>query len=86
MQVAIYVRVSADDKGQDSENQLRELRDWIVNSSHYKDHFVDAGFEVDVIKSRLGVKHSFSFIRMRSGSAFATAASACSPFSASVIS
>ena len=34
MRVAIYARVSADDKGQDPENQLRELRDWIVNSSH----------------------------------------------------
>ena len=28
MRVAIYARVSTDDKGQDPENQLRELRDW----------------------------------------------------------
>src|SRR6202040_4288206 len=34
MRVAIYARVSTDDKGQHPENQLRELRDWIVNSSH----------------------------------------------------
>src|SRR6266550_2596077 len=34
MRVAIYARVSADDKGQEPENQLRELRDWVVNSSH----------------------------------------------------
>src|SRR5262249_56252360 len=34
MRVAIYARVSADDKGQDPENQLRELRDWVVNSGH----------------------------------------------------
>jgi DNA invertase Pin-like site-specific DNA recombinase len=34
MRVVIYARVSADDKGHDPENQLRELRDWIVNSSH----------------------------------------------------
>jgi DNA invertase Pin-like site-specific DNA recombinase len=34
VRVAIYARVSTDDKGQDPENQLRELRDWIVNSGH----------------------------------------------------
>jgi DNA invertase Pin-like site-specific DNA recombinase len=34
MRVAIYARVSADDKGQDPENQLRELRDWVINSGH----------------------------------------------------
>jgi DNA invertase Pin-like site-specific DNA recombinase len=34
MRVAIYARVSTDDKGQDPENQLRELRDWVVNSGH----------------------------------------------------
>lgn len=32
--VAIYARVSTDDKGQDPENQLRELRDWCANSGH----------------------------------------------------
>ena len=34
MRVAIYARVSTNDKGQDSENQLRELRAWCVNSGH----------------------------------------------------
>jgi DNA invertase Pin-like site-specific DNA recombinase len=34
MRVAIYARVSTDDRGQDPENQLRELRDWVVNSGH----------------------------------------------------
>ena len=34
MRVAIYARVSTDDKGQDPENQLRELRDWVINSGH----------------------------------------------------
>jgi DNA invertase Pin-like site-specific DNA recombinase len=34
MRVAIYARVSTDDKGQDLENQLRELRDWVINSGH----------------------------------------------------
>jgi predicted site-specific integrase-resolvase len=32
MRVAIYARASTDDKGQDPENQLRELRDWASNS------------------------------------------------------
>jgi DNA invertase Pin-like site-specific DNA recombinase len=43
MRVAIYARVSTDDRGQDPENQLRELRDWCANAGHtiageYIDH------------------------------------------------
>ena len=34
MRVAIYARVSTDDKGQDPENRLRELRAWCINSGH----------------------------------------------------
>ena len=34
MRVAIYARVSTDDRGQDPENQLRELRAWCINSGH----------------------------------------------------
>src|ERR1700757_494531 len=34
LRVAIYARVSTDDKGQDPENQLRELRAWCLNSGH----------------------------------------------------
>jgi DNA invertase Pin-like site-specific DNA recombinase len=34
VRVAIYARVSTDDKGQDPENQLQELRDWVINSGH----------------------------------------------------
>ncbi len=34
MRVAIYARVSTDDKGQDPENQLRDLRAWCTNSGH----------------------------------------------------
>ena len=34
MRIAIYARVSTDDKGQDPENQLRELRAWCSNSGH----------------------------------------------------
>lgn len=32
--MAIYARVSTDDKGQDPENQLRELRAWCANCGH----------------------------------------------------
>jgi DNA invertase Pin-like site-specific DNA recombinase len=43
MRVAIYARVSTDDKGQDPENQLRDLQAWCANSGHeiareYIDH------------------------------------------------
>jgi DNA invertase Pin-like site-specific DNA recombinase len=34
MRIAIYARVSTNDKGQDPENQLRELRALCVNSGH----------------------------------------------------
>jgi DNA invertase Pin-like site-specific DNA recombinase len=43
MRIAIYARVSRDDKGQDPENQLRELRAWCDTAGHtvvheYIDH------------------------------------------------
>src|SRR5262245_25925962 len=43
MRVAIYARVSTDDKGQDPENQLRQLRAWCANVGNeivreYVDH------------------------------------------------
>jgi len=43
MRIAIYARVSTDDKGQDPENQLRQLRQWCASASHdlvheYVDH------------------------------------------------
>src|SRR6266446_4985721 len=34
MRVAIYARVSTDNKGQDPESQLRELRVWCANAGH----------------------------------------------------
>ena len=34
MRVAIYARVSTTDKGQDPENQLRQLREWCANAGH----------------------------------------------------
>jgi DNA invertase Pin-like site-specific DNA recombinase len=42
MRVAIYARVSTDDKGQDPENQLRQLREWCANAGHELVHeYVD---------------------------------------------
>ena len=43
MRIAIYARVSTDDKGQDPENQLRQLRQWCASAGHelvhqYVDH------------------------------------------------
>jgi DNA invertase Pin-like site-specific DNA recombinase len=43
MRIALYGRVSTDDKGQDPENQLRQLREWCVSGGHtivheYIDH------------------------------------------------
>jgi DNA invertase Pin-like site-specific DNA recombinase len=34
MRIAIYARVSTDDKGQDPENQLRQLRQWCASAGH----------------------------------------------------
>ena len=34
MRIAIYARVSTDDKGQDPENQLRQLREWCASIGH----------------------------------------------------
>jgi DNA invertase Pin-like site-specific DNA recombinase len=38
MRAAIYARVSTEEKGQDPENQLRELRAWCINSGHTISH------------------------------------------------
>jgi DNA invertase Pin-like site-specific DNA recombinase len=44
MRVAIYARVSTDDKGQDPENQLRELRAWCAHAGHtIAREYVEAG-------------------------------------------
>src|SRR6516164_5818202 len=34
MRIAIYARVSTDDRGQDPENQLRQLREWCASIGH----------------------------------------------------
>ncbi len=42
MRVAIYARISTIDKGQDPENQLRELRAWCANAGREITHeYVD---------------------------------------------
>ncbi len=38
MRVAVYARVSTDDRGQNPENQLQELRAWCANSGHTITH------------------------------------------------
>ena len=42
MRIGLYARVSTDDKGQDPENQLRQLRQWCANAGHELVHeYVD---------------------------------------------
>ena len=42
MRIAIYARVSTDDRGQDPENQLRQLRQWCASAGHERVHeYVD---------------------------------------------
>lgn len=57
--VAIYARVSTDDKGQDPENQLRELRAWCENTGHM---VVDE--YVDHMSGTVGVGKRKEFTRM----------------------
>src|SRR5260370_28267430 len=38
MRIAVYARVSTDDKGQDPENQLRQLRQWCASAGHEITH------------------------------------------------
>ena len=56
MRVAIYARVSTDDKGQDPENQLRELRAWVVNSGQ-----AISGEYVDYESGRKGAERRKQF-------------------------
>jgi DNA invertase Pin-like site-specific DNA recombinase len=56
MRVAIYARVSTDDKGQDPENQLHELRAWAVNSGH-----AISGEYVDYESGRKGTERRKQF-------------------------
>jgi DNA invertase Pin-like site-specific DNA recombinase len=38
MRIALYARVSTDDRGQDPENQLRQLRQWCASAGHQIAH------------------------------------------------
>jgi DNA invertase Pin-like site-specific DNA recombinase len=51
MRIAIYARVSTDDKGQDPENQLRQLRQWCASAGHEI-----AGEYIDHESGRKGIK------------------------------
>ena len=56
MRVAIYARVSTEDKGQDPENQLRDLRAWCADSGHDL-----VGEYVDRVSGRKGTGESKQF-------------------------
>jgi DNA invertase Pin-like site-specific DNA recombinase len=60
MRVAIYARVSTDDKGQDPENQLAQLRQWCATAGHpIVEEYVDleSGVNAGIKMHRLaGVK------------------------------
>jgi DNA invertase Pin-like site-specific DNA recombinase len=51
VRIAIYARVSTDDKGQDPENQLRQLRQWCAASGHELTHEY-----IDYESGRKGIK------------------------------
>jgi DNA invertase Pin-like site-specific DNA recombinase len=55
MRVAIYARVSTDDKGQDPENQLSQLRVWCTSAGH-----VIAGEYVDWESGRTDKRKQFT--------------------------
>ena len=56
MRIAIYARVSTDDKGQDPENQLRQLRQWCATASHEIAHEY-----IDRESGRKGIKDRKQF-------------------------
>jgi DNA invertase Pin-like site-specific DNA recombinase len=59
MRVAIYARVSTDDKGQDPENQLIALREWCVRMGHEV-----AGEYVDHVSGRQGTEGRQQFAKL----------------------
>jgi DNA invertase Pin-like site-specific DNA recombinase len=59
VRIAIYARVSTDDKGQDPENQLRELRSWCANAGHIVVHEY-----VDHESGRKGAKNRKQFAQL----------------------
>jgi DNA invertase Pin-like site-specific DNA recombinase len=65
MRVAIYARVSTDDRGQDPENQLRELRAWCANAGHV----IVAEF-IDHESGRKGIDKRKQFAALVAGGLF----------------
>ena len=59
MRVAIYARVSTDDKGQDPENQLRQLREWCANAGH-----TITGEFIETASGGKGERHRPEFARL----------------------
>src|SRR6516225_2463056 len=59
MRIAIYARVSTEDKGQDPENQLRQLRQWCASAGHELVHEY-----VDHESGRKGTKDRKQFARL----------------------
>jgi len=59
MRIAIYARVSTDEKGQDPENQLRALRSWCADAGHTVVHEY-----VDRESGRKGTKDRKQFARL----------------------
>ena len=61
MRIAIYARVSTDDKGQDPENQLRELRAWCSNSGHaIVQEYIDRQMAEGALTSDSSSPHSWT--------------------------
>ena len=59
MRIAIYARVSTDEKGQDPENQLRQLRQWCADAGHTIAHEY-----IDHESGRKGTKGRRQFARL----------------------
>ena len=57
MRVAIYARVSTTDKGQEAENQLRELRQFVTNRA--SDGWAIAGEYVDQASGKTAMRSEF---------------------------
>jgi predicted site-specific integrase-resolvase len=59
MRIAIYARVSTDERGQDPENQLRELRTWCATAGHEIAHEY-----IDYESGRKGAKGRKQFAQL----------------------
>jgi DNA invertase Pin-like site-specific DNA recombinase len=62
VRIAVYARVSTDDKGQDPENQLRQLRQWCADAGHTVVHEY-----IDRESGRKGAKGRKQFAQLFEG-------------------